>query len=141
MRRKTGTVVGLLVVVIIASLGWPTQKDEVNKAVVISGEWLNLIDDSNYSASWETAAFFFKQNVDRKEWEKKLHAIRKPMGRLIIRNMTSARYMTSLPGAPDGEYVVIQYKSSFEKKKTAIETATPMKDKDGIWRVSGYFIK
>lgn len=51
MRRKTGTVVGLLVVVIIASLGWPTQKDEVNKAVVISGEWLNLIDDSNYSAS------------------------------------------------------------------------------------------
>jgi hypothetical protein len=26
-------------------------------------------------------------------------------------------------------------------KKTAIETVTPMQDKDGAWRVSGYYIK
>ncbi len=49
--------------------------------------------------------------------------------------------MTSLPGAPDGEYVVISYETSFTNKKSAIETVTPMLDKDGKWRVSGYFIK
>lgn len=48
---------------------------------------------------------------------------------------------TSLPGAPDGEYVVIEFESSFEHKKSAIETVTPMNDKDGKWRVSGYYIK
>ena len=141
MRRGIGTVVGLLLVVTIASLGWATQNDEVKKAIVVSGEWLTLIDNNNYSTSWETAGFYFKQNVDNKEWVKKIHAVRNPLGRLINRNMISSRYMTSLPGAPDGEYVVIQYKSSFENKKTAIETVTPMRDKDGIWRVSGYFIK
>jgi hypothetical protein len=47
----------------------------------------------------------------------------------------------SLPGAPDGEYVVIQFATSFENKKSAIETVTPMLDSDGEWRVSGYFIK
>ena len=47
----------------------------------------------------------------------------------------------ALPGAPDGEYVVIQYESSFEHKQSAIETVTPMLDTDGKWRVSGYFIK
>ncbi|MGB6002321.1 MAG: DUF4019 domain-containing protein, partial [Thermoanaerobaculia bacterium] len=26
-------------------------------------------------------------------------------------------------------------------KTTAIETVTPMKDEDGKWRVSGYFIR
>lgn len=26
-------------------------------------------------------------------------------------------------------------------KKSAIETVTPMMDKDGKWRVSGYYIK
>jgi hypothetical protein len=46
-----------------------------------------------------------------------------------------------LPGAPDGEYVVIQYESSFEHKQAAVETVTPMLDKDGTWRVSGYFIR
>ena len=50
-------------------------------------------------------------------------------------------WLLSLPGAPDGEYVVIQYATTFENKKSAIETITPMLDGDGKWRVSGYYIK
>jgi hypothetical protein len=45
-----------------------------------------------------------------------------------------------LPGAPEGEYVVIQYETQFEHKAGAIETVTPLREKDGSWRVSGYFI-
>jgi hypothetical protein len=55
--------------------------------------------------------------------------------------LESAQFMTQLPGAPDGEYAVIQFETSFANKKSAIETVTPMKDPDGKWRVSGYFIK
>jgi hypothetical protein len=29
----------------------------------------------------------------------------------------------------------------FENKKAAIETVTPMHDKDGKWKVSGYYIR
>jgi hypothetical protein len=36
---------------------------------------------------------------------------------------------------------VIQFATSFENKKTAVETVTPMRDGDGAWRVSGYFIR
>ncbi|NOX96543.1 MAG: DUF4019 domain-containing protein, partial [Nitrospirae bacterium] len=70
-----------------------------------------------------------------------MQAIRKPLGKNISRELKSKRYRTSLPGAPDGKYVVIQFKSSFENKKSALETVTPMLDKDGKWRVSGYYIK
>jgi hypothetical protein len=49
--------------------------------------------------------------------------------------------MDTLPGAPDGKYVVIQFESSFSNKKAAIETVTLMMDSDVKWRVSGYFIK
>jgi hypothetical protein len=45
------------------------------------------------------------------------------------------------PGVPDGEYVVIQYEVSYENKKAAVETVTPMLDKDGKWRVAGYFMR
>lgn len=56
--------------------------------------------------------------------------------------MKGATYATKLPGAPDGEYVVIQYKASFANKESAVETITPMKEADGTtWHVSGYFIK
>jgi len=70
-----------------------------------------------------------------------MQTARKPLGRLISRKVQTKSYKTSLPGAPDGEYVVIQFETSFENKKTAIETVTPMMDKDGKWRVSGYYIK
>jgi hypothetical protein len=47
----------------------------------------------------------------------------------------------TLAGAPDGEYVVFQFNSSFAHKATALETVTAMKDTDGVWRVAGYSIK
>jgi hypothetical protein len=64
-----------------------------------------------------------------------------PLGKVLKRTIKSSQYATSLPGAPDGEYVVIQYETSFANKKSAVETITPMLDKDGKWRVSGYYIK
>ncbi len=62
-------------------------------------------------------------------------------GYLHYRKVRNQTYTTSVPGAPDGEYVVIQFDTSFQNKKSAIETVTPMLDKDGKWRVSGYYIK
>ncbi|MEA1992696.1 MAG: DUF4019 domain-containing protein, partial [Thermodesulfobacteriota bacterium] len=70
-----------------------------------------------------------------------MQAVKKPLGKILSRKLKSKNYMTSLPDAPDGEYVVIQFETSFENKKSALETVTPMLDKDGKWRVSGYFIK
>jgi hypothetical protein len=47
----------------------------------------------------------------------------------------------TLPGAPDGESVVIQYDTQFEHKAHAVETVVPMRERDGSWKVSGYFVK
>ena len=60
---------------------------------------------------------------------------------LIERKLKSREYATSLPGAPDGQYVIIQYDTSFEHKQAAVEIITPMLGGDGQWRVSGYFIR
>jgi hypothetical protein len=59
----------------------------------------------------------------------------------VTRKVKTKSYRTSLPGAPDGEYVVIQFDTSFVNKKAAVETVTPMMDKNGVWRASGYYIK
>jgi hypothetical protein len=67
--------------------------------------------------------------------------VREPLGKVISRKLQSAQFTKSLPGAPDGQYVVIRYDTSFSNKQSAVETITPMLDKDGQWRVSGYFIK
>jgi hypothetical protein len=110
-------------------------------AVAAAEEWLSLVDSGNYGQSWREAAVYFKNAVTEEKWAQSLKAVRNPLGKLISREVKSTIYSTSLPGAPDGEYVVIQFEASFENKKSAVETVTPMLEKDGSWRVSGYYIK
>ncbi|MFC1890281.1 DUF4019 domain-containing protein [Thermodesulfobacteriota bacterium] len=113
-------------------------KDAAQKA---SGAWLNLVDKGEYTESWKEAAAYFKGAVSEKQWKESLDGHRKPLGKVLSRTVKIRTYSKTLPGAPDGEYVVILYDTSFENKASAIETVTPMLDKDGKWRVAGYYIK
>jgi Protein of unknown function (DUF4019) len=106
-----------------------------------SDAWLALVDSGKYADSWQEASQIFKAAVTKEQWQSALRGSRDPLGKLLSRKLKSATYSKTLPGAPDGEYVMIQYESSFEHKQSAVETVTPMLDKDGKWRVSGYFIK
>lgn len=103
--------------------------------------WLAITDKADYAGSYDRASAMFKAAVTKDDWVQKIRAARGPLGKVESRKLQSAQYTKSLPGAPDGEYVVMQYETSFENKKAAVETIVPMLDKDGQWRVSGYFIK
>ena len=104
-------------------------------------DWLVLTDSGQYAESYNQAAAYFKQVVTREQWETAMQTVRDPLGKVISREPLSAKFFKSLPGAPEGSYVVVEFKVSFEGKKDAKETVTPMLDPDGQWRVSGYYIK
>lgn len=129
-----------LAVVLLSASAFAQAKPE-QLAQTSAESWLALIDSGKYAESWESAAQLFKSSVAKDQWQSMLHAARDPLGKVVSRTLKSANYTKSLPGAPDGEYVVIQYETSFEHKQSAVETITPMLDKDGQWRVSGYYIK
>lgn len=103
--------------------------------------WLALVDAGNYAQSWNAAATRFQQRVTQEQWQSSAARARGPLGALKSRNLRSATFKHTVPGAPDGEYVVIRFDASFANKAAAIETVTPMKDDDGTWRVAGYYIK
>jgi Protein of unknown function (DUF4019) len=117
------------------------RSDREKAAIASAEKWLRIVDEGKYSESWEESSEYFKQAVQQDQWKQAVQAVRGPLGKLISRKVKSAFYKTSLPGAPDGQYVVIQFNTSFENKKSGIETVTPKMDKDGMWRVSGYYIK
>jgi hypothetical protein len=117
------------------------DSEKENAAVASAEKWLSLIDEGKYKESWKEASEYFRNAVKEEQWEQSLQAVRRPLGKLISRKVKSKTYETSLPGAPDGEYVVIQFETYFEKKESSVETVTPMMEKDGNWRASGYYIK
>lgn len=115
------------------------QSKEKN-AILKAENWLSIVDSERYGDSWGMTSIFFKNSVPKEQWISSMKTYRKPLGKMIERKLSTNRYMTNIPGAPDGEYVVIQFTTVFESKNDVIETITPMLDKDGVWRVSGYFI-
>jgi hypothetical protein len=143
MRRITTLLASTLLfsAAVVALAGPKPEEVAIHRAQTAAGAWLPLVDEGQYEQSWDQAAKLFKGAVSREKWAEAAKGVRAPLGKLVSRKLASAKYAESIPGGPDGKYVVIEYDASFENKKSAVETVTPMLDPDGSWRVSGYFIK
>ena len=131
----------VLTLLLCASAATQAQEKPEQLAQKSAESWLALVDSGKYAQSWDEAAELFKSAVTKDQWQSALGTVRTPQGKVQSRTLKSATYTRTLPNAPDGEYVVIQYDTNFEHKQAAVETVVPMRDKDGAWRVSGYFIK
>ena len=115
---------------------------QAEKAAIESAQaWFALVDAEKYAEGWDAGSQYLRGAVPREIWRSSLKGMHKPLGKMVSRQLISQQYTTSMPGAPDGQYVILQYQTTFENKKSAIETITPALDKDGKCRVSGYFIK
>jgi hypothetical protein len=104
-------------------------------------QWLVGIDAGKYGQSWKDAAAFFQTAITENGWIAALQGVRKPLGAVKSRKILDLKKADALPGAPDGQYVVIQFDTSFAAKENAVETVTFMLERDGSWKASGYFIR
>lgn len=126
---------------ILGSGSIQAQESSTKTAQTSVEAWLSLIDNESYAASWDTAATLFRNAITQERWQAAVQTARTPLGQMKSRTLKSAITTTTLPGAPDGEYVVFQFNASFERKSAAVETVTAIREKDGTWHVGGYFIK
>ena len=113
----------------------------LSHAEASAASWLAVADAGGYARSWREAAGLLQGAITQPQWESALQASRVPLGGVMSRTLKAATYSHTLAGAPDGEYVLIQYETRFASKSLAIETLTIMKDQDTRWKVAGYFIK
>ena len=143
---RTALVLSVAALAIVGCVLGPSDARAANEAAVeqatkAAAAWLKLLDNGEYRACYKQASQLVKNALSEDAFVQQFRAARAPLGAVVSRKLKTAQYETSLPGAPDGQYVVIQYDSSFANKKSATETVTPMMEKDGQWRVSGYYIK
>jgi hypothetical protein len=113
----------------------------VAAARTAASSWLGLVDRGQFGESWDSAASLFRGAVARPGWTAAVRTARNPFEPLGARTLVSAAFQTKLPGAPPGEYVVLQYRTKAREGRTIVETITPMKEPDGRWRVSGYYVR
>src|SRR5689334_6630342 len=130
LAAAAASVVSLSLKLGMAFAAQPTEKP----IVAAARSWLGEIDAGNYVDSWKQATSYFQGALTEKNWTDALTGARRPLGKLLARTLVKTQSATSLPGAPDGNYLVMQFDTSFENKKSAVELVTFMREKSGDWK-------
>ena len=138
MKSKAMVTVLLAAVLLAGSARAQAPEEQATKADLA---WLATTDAGAYAESWDSASAMFRAAVAKDKWQQALAGVRTPLGKVISRKLKLAKRMSSLPGAADGDYVVAQFDTTFENKKEAVETITATLEKDGTWRMAGYFVR
>jgi len=115
----------------------PPDPTEVAREAV--DEWLSLIDAGSYAVAYDAASGILKENVTRDEFVSTYEEGRPLLGTLRSRVFRSATPATTLPGAPDGDYVVFEFDADYEQKENAVERVTTALEA-GTWRVAGHWV-
>jgi len=109
-------------------------------AQAVAEKWLALLDRGEYGKAWDEGARLFRERVTREQWIESLPTTRGPFGALKSRKVEAAAFKTSMPGAPDGQYVIVRFRSELETKSNAEELMTLVYE-NGLWRPAGYLIR
>jgi hypothetical protein len=117
------------------------QDPRATAAQAVAREWLAMSDSGDAEASWTAAGKKFQASIDVAGWREALAKARAPFGKTLSRAATSTKLETNPPGAPEGEYAVIVYETSFENATGTGESLTLQREADGTWRVIGYVIR
>ena len=114
------------------------QKAAAQKA---AEQWLALVDAGKYGESWDQSAEVFKKALSRKDWQATLKEKLPPLGRLESRKLIKADTLRNVPGLPPGQYIGMQFATSFAKSKSTAEVVVAVLEKDGQWRVLQYAVQ
>ncbi len=101
--------------------------------------WLALVDAGKYAESWQQASAIFRGKVTEAQWVEAVRSVAAQVGKVQGRELARAAYADALPDAP-GTYVILQYRTRFEKLPDALETVSFQRD-GAAWRAAGYFVR
>jgi hypothetical protein len=107
-------------------------------AATTGQKWLSLVDDQKYEESWNQASSMFRSEVTLEQWVAALKRSREPLGPLVSRTPSRVQFSRSLRGAPEADYAIIHFTTSFTGK-SATERLTLVKD-GGRWQMAAYGI-
>ena len=134
MQRKV--MAGLVLALIAACAS--NETDPVQSPQSAAEAFLSLIDQGNYSESWNEASTWLQDNVDADQWAEHAGSYRRPLGIVDQRKFNSIEYQDSLEEMPAGQYAFVFFDSSLADDGSASEMVGLMLDDDSVWRVIGY---
>ncbi len=118
----------------------PDQIKQLKLSSEAAQTWLNGLDSGQFGSDWDNSSTIFQSTLPKAQWVSMMDQLRKPMGRMISRDMIDQRIAADPKGLPAGDYMVLIYNTTFSNKPSAIELVT-LRLENGQWKVLTYQVK
>lgn len=109
-------------------------------AVNAAKNFLEELDQSEFSAAWNRTSLINQSYTDHPEWFKKVLAVRPHLGQILKRSLKKISRHEGWVGLPDGQYLRVSFTSVFLNKADSLETVIVVKEQ-GHWLVSSYHLR
>lgn len=112
-----------------------------DKAGVTAAEdWAKLLDRRSWGDSWKQSGSLFRSQLTETSWTATIQPLRQQLGPVSSRTFKSVLNTSAPPGAPAGEYKMVQFATVFANRPDTVETVALVRE-GSAWRVIGYFIR
>lgn len=121
MRRHCSKILLIILLAVLPALpvgAEPSQEDLSRRA----DSFLMLLDQGLYKDAWQTMSALFQAINDQDQWQRRHHAIRTAYGALSSRQIHLISERQTFTLSPDGQYVIVQFKTIFANKAGSAET-------------------
>jgi len=122
----------------------PDQQPSLNddkESIEAAKKWLALLDGGKAGAAWDVASKQMQSKVKRDVFIAEVRGVRKPLGKLASRTPIKFARAHDLPGAPSGDYTIIEFEAQYAKGKRLSEQVIWTIEEGDVWRVAGYFYR
>lgn len=126
----------LLTLLSIPALAGPSTED---KAVAAANDFVKLVDGAQFDKAYDAFSNFGQKAVTKEQFVAMMKGVQNKIGTQTSRKLKSKQFTHELPGAPKGDYWVIDYETNFSKKGASVERVTSMLEGQS-WKVGGYVL-
>ena len=142
MSNRLGLLALLVGLLAVPSALAGQQQTASERDVAAAAEaWLKILDAGEYRETWNQAAPLFRTSLTAEQWEAAARPVRERVGALVSRTVQKVTPTTTLPNAPAGEYMVVEFSSVFQGLPRAVETVVMRREAEREWRVVGAMVR
>ncbi len=112
----------------------------ISSAALAARQWLALLADHEYLASWEQASPFFRNQIARDDWRATAERLERQFARSDQRRLASAQWYHDQPPLPPRDWVVLRWVTSLRDQRQVFETMSMLLNSDGTWQTANYLL-
>ncbi len=109
-------------------------------ATAAARQWLALLADHQYLASWEQASPFFRRQIARDDWRATAERLERQFARGDRRQLASAQWFRDQPPLPPNQWVVLHWVTALPDQREVFESMSMLLGVDGEWQTANYLL-